>query len=417
MLREFVHHALRAVHQGPSPALEQGREPRVLPGPAGGSPVGVAQGRALRGDGDGERTTARKRLCERTCLLLRLRRLDLHIRRCQARDQVAQAEVGKAAAHRDGHLPRRPAQVGKFVAERHVAHDRRKALREERLVAIGLEQVADARRSDARRVSQEFLERRRDLEQTLSRLLTDARHAGDAVRGVAHQALPVGDLGGCDAVVLQHGLGVIELRAVERAHQHDLAAPADQLQQVPVARDDGHRELRGEALADRAEHVVRLVARDADHLEAHRAQQFLGERELAQERRVGLLAMRLVALELLVAERAAGTVEGDRDVRGLVRVVPLHEGQEEAVDRARRRAVRGGQRRKGVKRAIEQAHAVDREKALAQGRSPFCSTNGAFAHAAWRPCLKQEAEARASASRKLVPKVGLEPTRGLPTAF
>ena len=99
----------------------------------------------------------------------------------------------------------------------HVAHRRRERLRHARVVgvvgqvllALGAGDLVDAR--------QDGLEVAELLEQVRGGLVADARDAGDVVRGVALEAVEVGDQLGRDAVAVDDGVAVVDLRLGDAA--------------------------------------------------------------------------------------------------------------------------------------------------------------------------------------------------------
>ncbi len=176
------------------------------------------------------------------------------------------------------------------------------------------------------------------------RLLADAGDAGEVVRRVPAQGGQVRVLGGRDAVLLGDLLGGVagELGdALGGVEHRDVLA--DQLQRVPVARDDQDLEALGRGGGgQRGDDVVRLEVLHGHPGDLHRVEQLVDQADLALELVGRLGAVGLVVGELLGAEGLPGEVEGHREVRRLL--VPHGVGQHrgEAVHRV------GGLARDGV---------------------------------------------------------------------
>ena len=214
------------------------------------------------------------------------------------------------------------------------------------------------------RVVEHVLQRPIGGKQLDSRLFADARHAGNVVAGVAHQSLEVGNLLRGDAKVLEHPL---------RRVAHDLAHAAlgvehaggfaDQLHGVAVARDQQGGNTRLLAAArHRAQDVVRLEAGAGELAYSHRRQAFAHQIKLRAQLRGGRLAPGLVFAVIGMAERRPVQVEGDRQIRGLLRLHDLEQHREKAKNGVGEHAVLVLQRRQRVKCAVHQAVAVDDDK-------------------------------------------------------
>ncbi len=119
------------------------------------------------------------------------------------------------------------------------------------LFALGAADLVDVR--------EHLLERAEALDQLAGGLLADPGDAGDVVRGVALQAVEVGDQLRRDAVAVDHGLAVVDLGlgdpARGRHHLHE-ALLVDQLEDVAVAGDDHHRHRRLAARACSASEAI-----------------------------------------------------------------------------------------------------------------------------------------------------------------
>jgi hypothetical protein len=118
--------------------------------------------------------------------------------------------------------------------------------------------------------------------------------------------------------------------------------------------------VRGE----RRDHVVGL---DAGHLQLpdlERLEHLVDQRQLRGEQVGGLLAAGLVLrVELVAVGAAAGRVEHDREVVGLLVGAHFGEHRRESVDRVRDRPrLRREVGRQGEERAISQGQAVEQEQ-------------------------------------------------------
>ena len=203
-------------------------------------------------------------------------------------------------------------------AEFHIRDDRRQHLALQRVLVVRHDDVADARRHDLVQVVAPVLQRAELLEQRRRRLPADPLDAGDVVALVADERLVVRDEWRREAVSLDRLRHIVDTeirKAVLRAGQNDIhAIVRDELERIGIARDD----VRLDALArrhpaERADHVVRLVAGDDEDRDIERlddlADALLLLPQFVRHRR----AVRLVGIEQIVAEGAA-LVEGDGDV-------------------------------------------------------------------------------------------------------
>ena len=120
------------------------------------------------------------------------------------------------------------------------------------------------------------------------------------------------------------------------------------------------RGLRGE----RRDDVVGLDALDLELLDLERLEHLVDQRQLRPEQVGGLLAARLVLrVELVAVRAAAGRVERDRDVVGLLVGHDLREHRREAVDRVRDRAGLGREvGREREERPVRERVAVEQEQ-------------------------------------------------------
>ena len=201
--------------------------------------------------------------------------------------------------------------------------------------------VADDTR-DAVSALQQGVERT-ELCQPLHRgLFTDLRHTGEVVTRLADERGDIGVLLGAHSVPFDHRLGVVALELGDTLHvrveQRDVVG--DELNRVAVARAHEHVEtLSGALRGERGEDVVGLEVGLLQHLNAHRREAVLQERDLTFElgRRFGTVG--LVLGILARAEGLARGVESDRQVRGFLGLDEVDQHGEKAVDAVRVLAV------------------------------------------------------------------------------
>ena len=188
--------------------------------------------------------------------------------------------------------------------ERDVAHHRREQLAHARVVrvvdqvllALGARDLVDA--------GEHAFEVAELLQQVRGGLVADAGDAGDVVGRVALEADEVRDQLGRDAVAVDHGLAVVDLRVRDAAGRgHDPHAVVDELVRVAVARHDHDGDaalLR--LLGERGDHVVGLVALDRDVRVAEGLYERTEMRPLElQEVRPGAALRLVVGADLLAA--------------------------------------------------------------------------------------------------------------------
>jgi hypothetical protein len=178
-------------------------------------------------------------------------------------------------------------------------------------------------------------------------LAADPGDAGDVVHRIAGEPEEVGDLVWPHAELPLDGRGVVALPLGEIEKRDALG---DELREVLVRGDD-HSAVasRKEAGAERADQVVRLVARVDEVGGSERRRDLQAGIDLRHQLGRRLLALRLVGGEFVVAEAAVQVaVEGHHEVGGTLVRDELEQEAREAVDRAGPRAVRalerGGQR-------------------------------------------------------------------------
>ena len=184
---------------------------------------------------------------------------------------------------------------------------------------------------------------------------------------VALEADEVGDARRRDAEPLDHGRRRVHLDvgdAAARRHHPDVVA--DELQGVAVAgHDDRAHAFALRRRGERAEDVVGLVPRLDQVHETEGIDQVGEARPLLREQVRHLRPVRLVVLELLVAEGLLGPVPGDDDARRTVLGDDLEEHLAEPEQGVGREAVGGrdriGQGEEGAKgeaRAVEEIETV-----------------------------------------------------------
>ena len=150
------------------------------------------------------------------------------------------------------------------------------------------------------------------LDQLAGGLVADPGNAGDVVGGVSLEPVEVGDQLRRDAVAVDHGLAVVDLRlgdAPRRRHHLHQAVVVDQLEDVAVARHDRHRHRRARPAA-RAAPATRSRRRPRSprraRCVAERLHQRFHRRPLLLEQVRARAALGLVVGEHLVAARGAG---------------------------------------------------------------------------------------------------------------
>ena len=142
--------------------------------------------------------------------------------------------------------------------------------------------------------------------QSQGRLFPHARHAGDVVGGVAHQAFHVDELARRDAVFFLHG-GLVHLYgdafAQRGAGQQHPGVRAHKLQAVAVAcGDDALVAARFACGGKRAQNIVCFKALARHHAVAKARQKLLQNGKLAGQLLRHALALGLVAVVHFVAE-------------------------------------------------------------------------------------------------------------------
>ena len=206
------------------------------------------------------------------------------------------------------------------------------------------------------------VERAEVVQQLHGGLFTDAGHARDVVRGIAHERLKVNQANRVEAVFLAESGGVVGLiggLAHAGGDQHDGRAAADQLQAVAVTGyDHTGVAVLVRAAADGAEQVIRLVARLFAADDAQRIEHLLCQRQLCRQLIRHALAGGLVGVEFKVAEGLFLYVKADDGAVGLLLVLQFEQRSQKAVYGVGRQSLVVGQLPDTVKRAVEYAVAV-----------------------------------------------------------
>ena len=256
---------------------------------------------------------------------------------------------------------------------RRIAEDGGQAPGEQRLLAVGLQRLLRAAGQFAG-MGQQVVQRTILADELDGRLLADAGHAGDVVRGIAHECQHIHDLfGALDAPArqdLRHAENFRPFRSPgrledERVRRHKLA-------EVFVRRDHVGLEafLLG-ALHQRADEVVGLVAVAHEHRDVEGLEHAPHVRERRTDVFGHFLAVRLIVGELDVALRGRRGVEGDADVGGLLVLEDVEQRLGESVERGGVHAFgrEDGASNEREVRSIHQRHAVQQEQFLRHAKS------------------------------------------------
>ena len=167
-------------------------------------------------------------------------------------------------------------------------------------------------------------------------LFTNALHARNIIRSIAHQALHLNELSGLDAVFFLNGVHV---------HRHRLAAShdsggkqhsggvTDQLQAVPVSRSKEAVVLSGGAgSGQRAKNIIRFPAFGGDGAVAEVCQKFLEHRHLLGQLFGHAMAGGLVAIVHFVAEGGSLQVKGNSHLVGFALLEQGEQDIQKAID-------------------------------------------------------------------------------------
>ena len=206
------------------------------------------------------------------------------------------------------------------------------------------------------------LERAEIVQQLHGGLFTDTGHAGNVVRRIAHERLEINQANRVEAVFLAENGGVIGLvggLSHAGGDQHDGRAAADKLQAVAVTGYDyAGVTMLVRAAADRAEQVVRLVARQLAARYAQRIEHLLCNRQLRRQLVRHPLAGGLVGVEFEVAEGLFLHVKADDGAVGLLLVLQFEQRSQKAVYGVGGQSLVVGQLPYAVERAVQYAVAV-----------------------------------------------------------
>ena len=207
------------------------------------------------------------------------------------------------------------------------------------------------------------LQRAEGLHQREGGLFADALHAGDVIRGIAHQALHLDELLRRKAVFFLNGVLV---------HHHGLAAShhggskqhggalAHQLQAVPVSGGKEAVVLAGSAGSSQCtQNIVRLPALGGNGAVAKVCQQLLEHRHLLCQLLGHGVAGGLVAIVHFMPEGGGFQIKSHSH---LIRLALLEQGEQnvqKAIDGVGITSVLGGQQLDAVKSAVGNAVAVN----------------------------------------------------------
>ena len=185
-------------------------------------------------------------------------------------------------------------------------------------------------------------------------------HAGDTrdiVRTVPHQALHVDEADRCESVLLLECCRIIGTRLTDPLfRQQDSEPRADQLQCVPIPRDDDR--LRTSPCRLRCKRTDDIVGFVAIHLEKGNPEglgQLLQQRNLRDQFLGGLVPRALIRRIQLRAECRAALVERDDDLRRREFLHQLHEHHRKTMHRIRMDAACIRRELQRIERAEEKA--------------------------------------------------------------
>ena len=200
------------------------------------------------------------------------------------------------------------------------------------------------------------------VQQVAGRLGADPGNTGNIVRAVAHQGLQIDQPRRGKAILrLKYRRGIVDRRGLPglRAHELDRHMRIDQLQAVAVAgQNDAVPTAAAARLGHRADHVVGLPALTLVDWDVHRFQHLLHDRHLHGKLLRHRVPCGLVAVIFQVAEGRPVQIKGNAQrVRRFLRR-DLLQNIQKAEDRVRVQAVARRQRPHAVKRAVDDAVAV-----------------------------------------------------------
>ncbi len=263
-------------------------------------------------------------------------------------------------------------ELRRIEVDGEVVDEPHEVAREHRVRAVRLELLPEPLLRDAVEMRVQRVEVAVLVQELRGRLRTDRGHAGDVVRGVAHQREQIAHLTRRHAHLLGR-LGLTEdLVAHGVPHEHVL--PVDELQEVLVGAHDDHAQpLGARAPHDRRDEVVGLDALLRVERDRVRVDDVLEPRHLRNELGRRGRARRLVRRVHAVARRRTAPVERDGEQARLLLLHELEQHRDDAVDRVRRLAARGRERRDRVKRAEDVAAEIDDvERAIVACRRKRC---------------------------------------------
>ncbi len=197
-------------------------------------------------------------------------------------------------------------------------------------------------------------------------LFADPGHAGEVVARIAAECCVLGVLRRRDPGALEDPGLVVEhvVGDAPAVVEHLDVRVGDQLVAVAVTGDDDHVDAVGRGAGrERRDDVVGLDARLLQRRDVQRVDDLVDQRDLRDEDVGGLLAVPLVVVVELVAERGARRVEHHGDAVGMLVAEHLHQHRREPEHRVRDGALGrgeiGGQRVEG---AVGERQSVDQEE-------------------------------------------------------
>ena len=260
-------------------------------------------------------------------------------------------------------------QAAFFQAEgdRRIPVNGRQLLAESGLIRPG-SQLFSQLSLDFPRMGQHLFQRAVLLQQPDRRFVSHPRHAGNIVAAVAGQALPVRHLLGGKSVFL---INLLRRKANGFADalpgKHQLRPAADQLQRVPVPRQQQGRNPRlRPPQAQGAQQVIRLPALQGEAGNAHPVQQRPDGFQLLAQLRRGCAPPCLVFRINIVPEGRPVLVKADGQILNILLPDHLQQHAQEAVDRIGVNPVRVHQRQ-GMKRPVDQTVSVHNQEKILHG--------------------------------------------------
>ena len=294
----------------------------------------------------------------------------------QLRDQRAELELGEQLGEpRDVGSPH--AQPLEIQLHRRVAPDGHQIAGEAGEIRVLQHRLARALPGDFSRARQDRVEVAIDPEEVERGLFPHATHPGDVVGAVADQREVVHHPCGRHAQPLA-GVGRVHPLLLDRggpaaAGIQERDTWLDELVEILVARHDDRLNpaLRG-ALRQRSDHIVGLIAFDAQHRDAERLEDLPdpldGAVEILLQLLAELLASRLILGVLLVAERLADVVHPAEVIGPVLFAEPQQEvGDAPGGGRVFAAPRRERPRDHGEEGPIDERVAVDEEETFGHG--------------------------------------------------